>query len=37
MHISESEALYPLVPIGTPVFIIGAPPWGVSTDPGVAG
>ncbi len=28
MHISESEALYPLVPIGIPVFIVGAPPWG---------
>jgi len=37
MHISESEALYPLVPIGTPVFIIGAPPWGVTSDPGAAG
>jgi len=28
MHITDSEALYPLVPVGTPVFIIGAPPWG---------
>jgi lipoprotein-anchoring transpeptidase ErfK/SrfK len=37
MHISESEALYPLVPVGTPVFIIGAPPWGDTSDPGVAG
>jgi lipoprotein-anchoring transpeptidase ErfK/SrfK len=37
MHISESEALYPLVPIGTPVFIIGAPPWGDTVDPGAAG
>ena len=37
MHISESEALYPLVPIGTPVFIIGAPPWGVSQNAGPAG
>jgi lipoprotein-anchoring transpeptidase ErfK/SrfK len=37
MHISESEALYPLVPIGTPVFVIGAPPWGDTTDPGAAG
>jgi lipoprotein-anchoring transpeptidase ErfK/SrfK len=37
MHISESEALYPLVPIGTPVYVIGSPPWGDSTDPGVAG
>jgi L,D-transpeptidase ErfK/SrfK len=37
MHISESEALYPLVPVGTPVFIIGAPPWGDTSNPGVAG
>ncbi len=37
MHISESEALYPLVPIGTPVFIVGAPPWGDTADPGAAG
>ncbi len=37
MHIPDSEALYPLVPIGTPVFIIGLPPWGVTADPGVAG
>ena len=37
MHISESEALYPLVPVGTPVFIIGAPPWGVSQSAGPAG
>jgi len=37
MHISESEELYPLVPVGTPVFIIGAPPWGDVTDAGVAG
>jgi lipoprotein-anchoring transpeptidase ErfK/SrfK len=37
MHISESEALYPLVPIGTPVFVIGAPPWGDTVDPGAAG
>jgi lipoprotein-anchoring transpeptidase ErfK/SrfK len=37
MHIPDSEALYPLVPIGTPVFIIGAPPWGVTTNPGAAG
>ncbi len=37
MHISESEALYPLVPIGTPVFIVGSPPWGDTPDPGAAG
>jgi lipoprotein-anchoring transpeptidase ErfK/SrfK len=30
MHISESEALYPLVPIGAKVIIMGAPPWGDS-------
>jgi lipoprotein-anchoring transpeptidase ErfK/SrfK len=28
MHIPESEELYPLVPVGTKVLIIGAPPWG---------
>jgi lipoprotein-anchoring transpeptidase ErfK/SrfK len=37
MRIPESEALYPLVPVGTKVFIVGAPPWGLSTDPGTAG
>jgi len=37
MHISESEALYPLVPVGTPAYVIGSPPWGDTTDPGVAG
>ncbi len=37
MHIPESEALYPLVPVGTPVFIVGAPPWGVSQDAGPPG
>jgi hypothetical protein len=37
MHISDSEALYPLVPIGTPVYVIGAPPWGNTLDPGAAG
>ena len=37
MHIPESEALYPLVPVGTPVFIIGAPPWGITSNPGTAG
>jgi lipoprotein-anchoring transpeptidase ErfK/SrfK len=28
MHITDSEALYPLVPVGTKVVIFGAPPWG---------
>jgi len=28
MHITDSEALYPLVPVGTKVIIYGAPPWG---------
>jgi lipoprotein-anchoring transpeptidase ErfK/SrfK len=37
MHIPQSEALYPLVPVGTPVFIVGAPPWGVSENAGPAG
>jgi lipoprotein-anchoring transpeptidase ErfK/SrfK len=37
MHIPQSEALYPLVPVGTPVFIIGAPPWGITRNPGTAG
>jgi len=37
MHIPESEELYPLVPIGTPVFIIGSPPWGDVSDAGTAG
>jgi lipoprotein-anchoring transpeptidase ErfK/SrfK len=37
MHIPDSEALYPLVPIGTPVYIVGAPPWGISSDAGPAG
>jgi lipoprotein-anchoring transpeptidase ErfK/SrfK len=37
MHISDSEALYPLVPIGTPVYVIGAPPWGDTVDPGTVG
>jgi lipoprotein-anchoring transpeptidase ErfK/SrfK len=37
MHISQSEALYPLVPVGTPVFIVGAPPWGISQNAGPAG
>jgi lipoprotein-anchoring transpeptidase ErfK/SrfK len=37
MHIPQSEALYPLVAVGTPVFIIGAPPWGITTNPGTTG
>jgi lipoprotein-anchoring transpeptidase ErfK/SrfK len=37
MHISDSEAMYPLVPIGTPVFIVGSPPWGDTSNPGTAG
>ena len=37
MHISESEALYPLVPIGTKVIIFGAPPWGNQNFDGVVG
>jgi lipoprotein-anchoring transpeptidase ErfK/SrfK len=37
MHIPDSEALYPLVPVGTPVFVVGAPPWGFATNPGPAG
>ena len=37
MHISDSEALYPLVPIGIPAFIVGAPPWGDTTNPGTPG
>jgi lipoprotein-anchoring transpeptidase ErfK/SrfK len=28
MHIPDSEAMYPLVPVGTKVVIYGAPPWG---------
>jgi lipoprotein-anchoring transpeptidase ErfK/SrfK len=37
MHISDSEAMYPLVDIGTPVVIYGAPPWGNPTSGGPAG
>jgi lipoprotein-anchoring transpeptidase ErfK/SrfK len=37
MHISESEALYPLVPVGTKVLIMGAPPWGDSVPSQPAG
>ena len=37
MHIPDSEAMYPLVPIGTPVLIYGSPPWGNGGSSGVAG
>jgi lipoprotein-anchoring transpeptidase ErfK/SrfK len=37
MHIPDSEAMYPLVPIGTKVIIMGAPPWGDSTPTQPAG
>jgi hypothetical protein len=37
MHMWESEALFSLVSVGTPVFIIGAPPWGITQNPGAAG
>jgi hypothetical protein len=37
MHIPDSEALYPLVPVGTTVYIVGAPPWGTTDNPGIAG
>ena len=37
MHISDSEAMYPLVPIGTKVIIMGAPPWGDSAPSQPAG
>jgi lipoprotein-anchoring transpeptidase ErfK/SrfK len=37
MHIPDSEALYPLVPIGTRVIIMGAPPWGDSVPTGPTG
>jgi lipoprotein-anchoring transpeptidase ErfK/SrfK len=37
MHIPDSEALYPLVPIGTPVLIYGSPPWGNGGASGVVG
>ncbi len=32
MHIPDSEALYPLVPVGTPVYVVGSPPWGNTPD-----
>jgi L,D-transpeptidase ErfK/SrfK len=31
MHETDALALYPLVPVGTPVIVFGAPPWGAST------
>ena len=34
MHETDAIALYPLVPVGTPVIIFGAPPWGASTTAG---
>jgi lipoprotein-anchoring transpeptidase ErfK/SrfK len=37
MHIPDSEALYPLVPVGAKVIIMGAPPWGDSVPTGPAG
>ena len=37
MHIPDSEAMYPLVPVGTRAIIMGAPPWGDSVPSGPAG
>jgi lipoprotein-anchoring transpeptidase ErfK/SrfK len=37
MRMWEVEALYPLVPVGTPALVYGAPPWGIAENPGVAG
>jgi lipoprotein-anchoring transpeptidase ErfK/SrfK len=37
MRMWEVEGLYPRVPIGTPVLIYGAPPWGIERNPGAAG
>jgi lipoprotein-anchoring transpeptidase ErfK/SrfK len=37
MRMWEAEQLYPTVPVGTPVLVYGAPPWGTVKDPGVAG
>ena len=37
MYISDSEALYPLVKVGSAVVIYGAPPWGNVTSGGPAG
>jgi len=37
MHMWQSEELFNLVSVGIPVFIIGAPPWGITQNPGAAG
>ena len=37
MHISDSEALYPLVEVGARAIIYGAPPWGNQYFDSVAG
>ena len=37
MHMWQSEELFSLVSVGTTVFIIGAPPWGITQNPGAAG
>ena len=37
MYESDSEALYPLVPVGTRVLVYGAPPWGNITFTSIAG
>lgn len=37
MRMGEVEELYPLVPVGTPVIIYGAPPWGSVRHPGTPG
>ena len=37
MHMWQSEELFNLVSVGTTVFIIGAPPWGITQNPGAAG
>ena len=34
MHETDAIALYPLVPVDTPVIIFGAPPWGASRTAG---
>jgi lipoprotein-anchoring transpeptidase ErfK/SrfK len=37
MHMWDAETLFNLVETGIPVFIIGAPPWGLTSNPGAAG
>jgi len=37
MRMWEVEELYPRVPVGTPVLIYGAPPWGIVENPGTPG